>query len=58
MLTTVVMDSLMCSCMSELAASPRPGMTALVNRRLFHGLTKARLQKIEIAAFIGLLDVL
>src|SRR5882672_1579412 len=49
-LPIVVMDS-------GLAAAPRPGMTALINRRLVDRLAESRLQEIEIAAFIGLLDV-
>src|SRR5690242_20296262 len=32
-------------------------MTALIDRRLPYGRTESSLQKIEIAAFIGLLDV-
>ena len=42
---------------SGLAASRRPGMTELINHRLSHGRAESGLQKVEIAAFVGLLDV-
>src|SRR5258708_2792748 len=42
---------------SGLAAAPRPGMTALINRWFADRLAESGFQEIEIAAFIGLLDV-
>jgi hypothetical protein len=43
---------------SGLKASPCPGMTGLINHGLADRRAKIRLEKIEIAALIGLLDVL